>query len=447
MARGNKILAVITTYNRVAFIKRLLMSLSLISGPKFDVLIIDDCSDDDYQSLVADRQYGFSLDYIRNHQQSGPIFSLNLSIDYAINKDYDYLWWLNDDSVVAEGTLEQLLSVLTESEMVAVAGSAVYDVDYPSHLISAGYFFDFDKLMPRINFSSQSVDYVSTCSDLVKVAVFKKTGLRFDSAYFIRSYDVDFYFRLKKYGYQIIAVKTAPVYHPNFINDSADKQYYNLRNNCYFCLKFNQFKSKQQTAVFHWLAKARKLYHQEYSLEAATFYWSVVDFFRSRLGQIDFYGQAGFELVDGLDDQRVIFPYFGQTAELAMIGRWLKQRASGCSLTVIFPAGQPVVKLSAKQNNIILPAGFFYRLIAYLTLIGRFDYIIIPGGIRNLIHPFLADRKIKLEKNNGRFYVAGISWLDYYWFDLKIYWLILAIRIKRYFFQTWRRQLLKQSNH
>lgn len=446
MLRGNKILAVITTYNRIDLVKRLLASLNRISSPRFDVLIVDDSSNEDCQSVAAGGQYDFLIDYIKNDRQSGPAFSLNRSIDYAIEKKYDYLWLLNDDSVVTECTLELLFLAIIGSENLAAVGSAIYDIDHPDNLISAGYFFDFESLMPKINLSQRLVDYISICSDLIRVDVLRQTGLRFDPAYFMRSYDIDFYLPLKKWGYRIAVVKQAPVYHPNFANDPFDKQYYNLRNNCYFCLKFDALKFKQEKVIKSWLADCRKLYRQEYALEAAAFYSAIADFFRLKMGPVDFYSRSGFRRLNDLGRQKIIFPYFGQTRELAMIDDWLRRHAPNCHLTMLFAAGQPLVKLLPNQNNIILPKQFFYRLFIYSSLIGQFDYIIIAGGIRNLFHPLLAGQKIKMEKNSGQMYAAKISWLDYYFFDFKIYFLALAISIGKHFTRAWRRHLLKKFN-
>ena len=433
-----KILAVVTTYNRVELAGDLLSSLNEVESPSFDVLLVDDNSTANYQPLL-NKKYNFPLSYIKNEKNQGPASSLNQGLDYALAKNYDYVWLLDDDVMVEKDTLKHLIDDLAKDKNIAASGSALYDINNKNKLISLGYFFNFQTLMPEKNYSAEDVDYISTCSDLVDLGVIKKTGLRFDEKYFLRSYDIDFYLQLKRAGYRIIASHNSKAYHPDFEKDSAEKHYYNLRNNTYFALKFDPKKFKNQI-IFTWLSWAKKWYRHGYIFEALPIYLALHDLTNLKMGQRDFYKALYLNRLEITQGKKILFPYFGQNEELKKISNLLANQ--NCQLTII-TKDQRIEKVIPDQRNIILPDKLFSKIKIYLKLFNGFDYIILPGGIKNLIYPFLARKKIKLEKNTNQLYYLKSNFLDYTVFSLKINCLFLKIIFRQNFgLKNWQQSLL-----
>ncbi|MDH2924234.1 GT2 family glycosyltransferase [Nicoletella semolina] len=82
---------IIPSYNRVNEIPALLNSLMLQKRQNFEVIIIDDCSN---EAVKLSQEYPFSVNVIRNQQNLGAAQSRNVGVYYA---RYDWLLFLDDD--------------------------------------------------------------------------------------------------------------------------------------------------------------------------------------------------------------------------------------------------------------------------------------------------------------------------------------------------------------
>ena len=110
-----KISIVISTYNRVSLLERLLLSIERQTFRDYEIIVVDDCSSDveGYEKLIDSfRPKVPSLLYLRNDSNSGAPFSRNRGIMAA---KYDYIALVDDDDEWLPEKLERQVEILAGS--------------------------------------------------------------------------------------------------------------------------------------------------------------------------------------------------------------------------------------------------------------------------------------------------------------------------------------------
>lgn len=105
-SRSPRVLAVVVTYNAMQWADRCFGSL-LASSPRPDVLAVDNGSTDGTCEHVA---AAFpEVEVLRNTENLGFGAANNIGLRRALEGDYDFVYLMNQDAWVGEGTLRQLL--------------------------------------------------------------------------------------------------------------------------------------------------------------------------------------------------------------------------------------------------------------------------------------------------------------------------------------------------
>lgn len=105
----NNIAAVVVTYNRKKLLKECIEALKA-STRKVDVIIIDNNSTDGTKEYIADL-VGKDVIYKRLKKNLGGAGGFSAGMKYAVKKGYEYIWIMDDDTIVKEDSLEQLMRV------------------------------------------------------------------------------------------------------------------------------------------------------------------------------------------------------------------------------------------------------------------------------------------------------------------------------------------------
>ncbi|MFU1857602.1 hypothetical protein BWD42_23505 [Sphingobacterium sp. CZ-UAM] len=132
----------------------------------FEVILIDDCSNEyfDYSAIC-------NISILRNTKNLGFLESVNEGIKKAKG---NYIYLLNNDTIVTEGFLTELLHVFQSKKNVGAVGSMLLNPD--GTLQEAGSFFirngvgqvaDIPTYFPQVNYTHKA-DYCSGCSLLFK---------------------------------------------------------------------------------------------------------------------------------------------------------------------------------------------------------------------------------------------------------------------------------------
>ena len=149
----------------------------------------------------------------------------NVGIRYALSQGYEYLWLLNNDTVVDAHALSTLYEYAVVHPQITLLGSTVIDFYQTEKVQCAGgcrYFPLWTIFKPVLGGQSVSavmqhdetisLDYVYGAALFLKADAVKKVGL-LNEAYFLFYEELDYAQRLKQQGYEIGWCKKSLVYH------------------------------------------------------------------------------------------------------------------------------------------------------------------------------------------------------------------------------------------
>jgi len=190
----------------------------------FEVIVVDDCSPDDSFDVLSKIQ-GIRL--LRSEQNQGFIRSCNFGAEAARG---EYLYFLNNDTVVTVGWMDELLRTFREFPGTGLAGSRLV---YPDGRLqeaggiiwqdgSAWNFGRFqDPQLPVYNYARE-VDYCSGVSIMVPKSLFEELG-GFDEHY-VPAYceDRDLAFKIRDKAYRVIYQPLSTVIHYEGITSGTD---------------------------------------------------------------------------------------------------------------------------------------------------------------------------------------------------------------------------------
>lgn len=149
----------------------------------------------------------------------------NVGIIYAMAKgDCDYIWLLNNDTVVEKNVLMKIVKLVESFKEIGIAGGKIYCYNNPEKLWFAGGHINFlfgggfhsykDKNQNFYNsfdFSTEC-DFITGCSMLIKKAVLSAFS-GFDERFFLNYEDIDFCYQVKKNGWKIRVANNSRIFH------------------------------------------------------------------------------------------------------------------------------------------------------------------------------------------------------------------------------------------
>jgi O-antigen biosynthesis protein len=254
---------IIPVYNNFIYTFNCLKSLQnhLSNSISFEVIVVDDNSSDETQEYLS---YSSNIQLIVNEENLGFIRSCNRG---AASAKGELLCFLNNDTQVLPGWLENLVDVITTDNEVGAVGSKLIYAD--GRLQEAGGIiwqdasgWNYGRLQhpdqPEYNYLRE-VDYCSGASLLVKTEIFNKLGGF--SQEFIPAYyeDTDLCFAIRRLGYKVIYQPKSQLIHYEGVSsgtslESGIKSYQKV-NRYKFLLKWqekllNHFSPDAENAEF-----------------------------------------------------------------------------------------------------------------------------------------------------------------------------------------------------
>ena len=161
----------------------------------------------------------------------------NIGINFSLRMlNSDYILLLNNDTIIDKNCLTELVSFASNNKEVGIVGPKVcyYDnpdkVAYIGHNVNlcTGRIFDPEIINPSLPLK---IDYVVGCGLLIKTDVIKDIGM-LDPNYFLYYEDVDLCLRARNSGYGVFYIPSSKIWHKISLKEdrSLNSYYYGNRN-------------------------------------------------------------------------------------------------------------------------------------------------------------------------------------------------------------------------
>jgi GT2 family glycosyltransferase len=215
-----KVCIIIINWNGLEDTIECLESLKKIVYPHYEIIVVDNASSGNDVEVLKET-YGDYIHIITNDKNYGFSEGNNIGIRYALARQSDYVFLLNNDTIVDANFLTELVLVAEESDKGGILGGKIYYYASPNRFQSVGgkihwwlgYIQDisgkddvgqFDQVAER--------DYVYATAMLIKRQVIEELGL-LDSSLFFGMEDYDYCARAKKAGFQVLYIPGAKIWH------------------------------------------------------------------------------------------------------------------------------------------------------------------------------------------------------------------------------------------
>lgn len=222
---------IIPTRNRAEKLARCLDSVYKSDYPRLEVIVVDDASDRPAFDALSGRFPG--VRFIRNDQRKLLSYSRNLGAALANGA---YLFFLDDDNVVAPDAIRLLADTLSESDRVAVSTPIIFYLNRPETVwtssISRSKFPGFYSLHTDIP-TGEALTFSFHNSFMVRKVIFDALH-GFDSDNLpMRFGEVDFAHRVNASGHVAIVNPRAKDWHDlgwTTVHMDSTRAYYTERN-------------------------------------------------------------------------------------------------------------------------------------------------------------------------------------------------------------------------
>jgi GT2 family glycosyltransferase len=183
---------------------------------KNQILVIDNGSVDD--SIKILQAYGNEIAFIKNDRNLGFSGGVNVGINWAIKKEFEFVALINNDAIIDSFWLHHTLSAMRRKDVGIVTGLLLSnDGDY---IDSTGEFYSKWGLPFPNNRNVNSIKLpdsglvfgASGGASLYRVSMLKDIGL-FDEDFFAYYEDVDLSFRAQLAGWKVYFNNKAIAYH------------------------------------------------------------------------------------------------------------------------------------------------------------------------------------------------------------------------------------------
>lgn len=215
MQNFHEVVIIIVNWNGWQDTNSCLDSLKSLDYPNFRIIVIDNNSTDDSVNQISASHPNVNL--IRTCHNLGFSGGCNVGISSAIDEDAEYVWLLNNDTVINQLTLKEMIILSDTNANIGAVGSRIYYMN-ESNKIQAwgGGSFSFWTGRTRHILSPASerkLHYITASSILIRCKTLKEIGFLDNKSFFMYWEDVDFSFRLRKAGWKIAVANDSIVYH------------------------------------------------------------------------------------------------------------------------------------------------------------------------------------------------------------------------------------------
>ena len=251
-----KVFIIVLNFNGKYTLPACLSSVFKSDYSNFEVVVVDNNSKD---SSFEQAKSQFSRAHlIQNSANTGFGAGNNIGIRYALEKFADYVFILNNDTLIKRDTVSKLVNLASSNNSIGIVSPLIFN---KKSVWFAGGKIDWLQMRALHIFKPQSKNpylsqYLSGCAMLVKKEVFKKIGL-FDERFFLYYEDTDLSFRAAKAGFELLVDPSTYIQHLEQSSyNNPKKNYWLVLSGLIFFRTHSSF--AQKVWLFHYLT-ARKI--------------------------------------------------------------------------------------------------------------------------------------------------------------------------------------------
>ena len=213
-----KVTTIILNWNGMRDTLECIESVRTLEYPDVRILVVDNGSTDGSPSII--RKKFPSVVLLENKKNLGFTGGNNLGMKKALEMGTDYLWLLNNDTVLEKDTLKHLVTMSQDSPEVGLASPVIYYHDSPDRVQFCGSYIDWEgKRIVKLEDGDSLPDggvNVSLWGTalLIKRTVVERVGY-LNEKYFAYHEDEEYCMRVAKAGFRCIVVPDARLLHKN----------------------------------------------------------------------------------------------------------------------------------------------------------------------------------------------------------------------------------------
>ena len=225
----------------------------------------------------------------------------NVGIQAALDQQADWVFVLNEDTIMAPDCLEKMVRVGSSDPQIGILGPMVYHHDEPEIIQTAGGLIT--KYWGGIHLAENEqdinqyhaphqVDWISGCAILLRRAAIEQVGM-LDTRFFYYWEETEWCVRTGKAGWKIVHVPAAKLWHKGVQRNYQPKpslMYYDTRNHLLFLYKHQApFTAKAYTwfqifrTLTSWTIRPK---WKEKKAHRDAIWRGLVDFQRKHFGQM-----------------------------------------------------------------------------------------------------------------------------------------------------------------
>lgn len=196
-----------------------LASLAQLDYPDYEIVVVDNGSADGEAQAIQSRFPSATI--LQNETNLGFAEGNNVAIRYALAHGADYVFLLNNDTMVEPQMLARLIEVADGEGRVAIVGPKICYWNEPQTVWSAGGVLEARAMPVMLGMDEtdngqhdtlREVDWVTGCALLIKASVVRRIGL-IDARFFIYFEESDWCSRARRAGFKILYVPEARMWH------------------------------------------------------------------------------------------------------------------------------------------------------------------------------------------------------------------------------------------
>jgi GT2 family glycosyltransferase len=239
-----KVAIVIVNYNGYGDTHECVQSIEAVSYNKFDVIIVDNASS--YNDSERLKMNFPNVTVIESPQNLGFTGGNNIGILKAYEIGVDYIFCLNNDTIVSENILDELVGFMEENQEVGLVGPVTRYYDNRETVAFAGGFIDRNTGLIKFVHKNTSIsgikEEIISCNFIEGAALFIRSALMkeiggFNDSYFLTSEESELCIKIADLGYKLAVLSSCSVWHKvskSMVAASELSCYFIFRNKLFF---------------------------------------------------------------------------------------------------------------------------------------------------------------------------------------------------------------------